>query len=149
MFRNPLQYLPKASKFMSHERLWSFCLTAINCARSCTLNIATRIEVSKRFHSQRITNKMQRFTIYLFLYHALHVSDGFSVHQSSRAQNCTYSVRYWSDQYYYHWTAVAQWLRCCATNRKVGCSIPVGVIGIFHWYKILLIALWPWGRLRL
>ena len=29
-------------------------------------------------------------------------------------------------------TAVAQWLRCCATNRKVGCSIPAGVIGIFH-----------------
>jgi len=29
-------------------------------------------------------------------------------------------------------TAVAQWLRCCATNRKVAGSIPVGVIGIFH-----------------
>jgi len=27
-------------------------------------------------------------------------------------------------------TAVAQ---CCATNRKVGGSIPDGVIGIFHW----------------
>jgi len=26
-------------------------------------------------------------------------------------------------------TAVAQWLRCCATNRKVAGSIPVGVIG--------------------
>ena len=30
------------------------------------------------------------------------------------------------------WTAVAQWLRCCATNRKVAGSIPAGVIGIFH-----------------
>ena len=30
-------------------------------------------------------------------------------------------------------TAVAQWLRCCATNRKVAGSIPDGVIGIFHW----------------
>ena len=29
-------------------------------------------------------------------------------------------------------TAVAQWLRCCATNRKVSGSIPDGVIGIFH-----------------
>ena len=28
--------------------------------------------------------------------------------------------------------AVAQWLRCCATNRKVAGSIPDGVIGIFH-----------------
>ena len=29
-------------------------------------------------------------------------------------------------------TAVAQCLRCCATNRKVAGSIPAGVIGIFH-----------------
>ena len=29
-------------------------------------------------------------------------------------------------------TAVAQWLRRCATNRKVAGSIPDGVIGIFH-----------------
>jgi hypothetical protein len=28
---------------------------------------------------------------------------------------------------------VAQWLRYCATNRKVASSIPDGVIGIFHW----------------
>jgi hypothetical protein len=30
-------------------------------------------------------------------------------------------------------TAVAQWLRYCATNRKVAGSIPV--IGIFHWHN--------------
>ena len=29
-------------------------------------------------------------------------------------------------------TAVAQWLRCCATNRKVAGLIPDGLIGIFH-----------------
>ena len=28
-------------------------------------------------------------------------------------------------------TAVAQWLRCCAANRKVAGSIPAGVIGFF------------------
>ena len=28
-------------------------------------------------------------------------------------------------------TAVAQWLRCCATNRKVGGSIPAGVSEFF------------------
>jgi hypothetical protein len=28
--------------------------------------------------------------------------------------------------------AVAQWLRHCATNRKVAGSIPDSVIGIFH-----------------
>ena len=33
---------------------------------------------------------------------------------------------------YYPGTAVAQWLRSCATNRKVAGSIPDGVIGIFH-----------------
>jgi hypothetical protein len=27
---------------------------------------------------------------------------------------------------------VAQWLRHCATNRKVAGSIPDGIIGIFH-----------------
>jgi hypothetical protein len=27
---------------------------------------------------------------------------------------------------------VAQWLRYCATNRKVAGSIPDGLIGIFH-----------------
>ena len=29
------------------------------------------------------------------------------------------------------WTAVAQWLRCCATNRKVTGSISAGVSGFF------------------
>ena len=28
--------------------------------------------------------------------------------------------------------AVAQWLRCCATNRKVAGYIPADVTGIFH-----------------
>ena len=28
-------------------------------------------------------------------------------------------------------TVVAQWLRCCATHRKVGGSIPAGVTGFF------------------
>ena len=46
-------------------------------------------------------------------------------------------------------TVVAQWLRCCATNRKVVGSIPAGDIGIFHWHKILPFALWLWGRLSL
>ena len=32
-------------------------------------------------------------------------------------------------------TAVAQWLKFCATNRKAAGSIPDGVIGIFHWYN--------------
>ena len=38
-------------------------------------------------------------------------------------------------------SAVAQWLRCCDTNRKVAGSIPSGVVRNFHWHKILPIAL--------
>jgi len=34
-----------------------------------------------------------------------------------------------------HITAVAQWLRCCATNWKVAGSIPDSVIGIFYWHN--------------
>ena len=34
--------------------------------------------------------------------------------------------------YFVVWgTAVTQWLRCCATNRKVAGSIPAGVTGYF------------------
>jgi len=32
----------------------------------------------------------------------------------------------------YRGIAVAQWLRCCATNRKVAGSISAGATGIFH-----------------
>ena len=29
------------------------------------------------------------------------------------------------------WTAVAQWLKCCAKNRKVADSIPASISGFF------------------
>ena len=35
----------------------------------------------------------------------------------------------------YTGNVVEQWLRCCATNRKVTGSIPGFVIGIFHWHN--------------
>ena len=39
---------------------------------------------------------------------------------------------FWRPMFFTAATAVAQWLRCCATNRKVAGSIPAGVTGIFH-----------------
>ena len=45
-------------------------------------------------------------------------------------------------------TAVAQWLRCCATNRKVAGSIPDGVTVIFHWHNPSGRTM-PWGWLSL
>ena len=33
--------------------------------------------------------------------------------------------------YIYMGSALAQWLRCCATNRRVAGSIPAGVSGFF------------------
>jgi len=46
---------------------------------------------------------------------------------------CKYSDMY---GYLFQWgTAVAQWLSCCATNRKIGVLVPAGVIGIFRWHN--------------
>jgi len=42
--------------------------------------------------------------------------------------------RFW-EEFFSMGTAVAQWLRCCVTNRKVASSIPAGVIEILHWQK--------------
>ena len=44
--------------------------------------------------------------------------------------------------YYTMGTAVVQWLKYCATNRKVAGSIQ-------SHSAILRLALWPWGRLSL
>jgi len=46
-------------------------------------------------------------------------------------------------------TAVAQWLRCCATNRKVAVSIPAGVSTFFIDIKSFPSQYGPGGRLSL
>ena len=56
--------------------------------------------------------------IYIYIYIYIHIYIYTYIH--------TYA-------YIHTGTAVAQWLRCCATNRKVAGSIPHSVIGIFHW----------------
>ena len=51
--------------------------------------------------SQSTTNKMQRFTIYLFISVGRSTCFRRCCRPSSGAQNCTYSVRYLSDRYCY------------------------------------------------
>jgi len=43
----------------------------------------------------------------------------------------THETRYSLTSYQNRGTPVAQWLRCCVTNRKVAGSIPAGVSGFF------------------
>jgi len=53
-------------------------------------------------------------------------------HHTYDYENSNISTRMFT--YFYNikpGTAVAQWLRCCATNRKVAASIPAGVSGLF------------------
>jgi len=48
--------------------------------------------------------------------------------QHNISLNSTYLFQLWG-------TAVAQWLRCCVTNRKDAGSNPDGIIGIFQWHN--------------
>ena len=47
------------------------------------------------------------------------------------AHDCISCRKYFKHFCVYSGTAVAQWLRCCVTNRRVAGSIPAGVSGYF------------------
>jgi len=49
----------------------------------------------------------------------------------NRSETNTLSVLFYITTSRNRGAAVAQWLRCCGTNKKVAGSIPAGVIGIF------------------
>ena len=51
-----------------------------------------------------------------------------STHHTTMSEKTEKNIRF----VYQKKIAVAQWLRCYATNRKVSGSIPAGIIGIFH-----------------
>jgi len=62
------------------------------------------------------------------------IEDSVQVIQSTRSDQQIHVCEMCLSLYihYRRGTAVAQCLRCCATNRKVNGSIPNGVTGIFH-----------------
>jgi hypothetical protein len=45
------------------------------------------------FQYTRISNKIQRYTVYLYLEIALHVSDGTSTHHQDKVTFLLYSIR--------------------------------------------------------
>jgi len=51
--------------------------------------------------------------------------------------------------HYYYWDRGSTVVKVLCCKSGIAGSIPAGVIGIFHWYKILSIALWSWGRICL
>jgi hypothetical protein len=61
--------------------------------------------------------------MFLFIIYYIHLFEAFDFVNYSVIPNWLWG------------TAVAQWLRCCATNRKVASSIPDGVIEIFLWHN--------------
>src|SRR5215831_9981638 len=65
---------------------------------------------------QYISNKMQRYTVYLYLETALHVSGGTSTHHQERI-NCIYSIWYLSHRYCYLPLSWKSWNRFeCAVS---------------------------------
>jgi len=78
------------------------------------------VSSAERVYQSRKANKMKMLLICL---------------RRARLQHLRYRARLSFDLAVAHGlqgTAVAQWLRRCATNRKVAGSIPDGVTGFFH-----------------
>jgi hypothetical protein len=84
-----------------------------------------------------IVREIKKYTIQCILLVNLYIFD------NAQYKNQNFSIYCWNPKFLYifgvylQWRghAVAQWLRHCTTNRKVGGSIPDGVIWIFHWHN--------------
>ena len=57
---------------------------AYNCINPYAANVENRVSSVHQY--TRISNKMQRYTVYLYLETALHVSGGTSTHHRERIQ---------------------------------------------------------------
>ena len=118
-----------------HFSNWWYRLTLLNA-------VAFQNLVMKMAFCNLIYNKITVGNIIVIQERSLHFTFSISKdgHRSiMRVQNYDYYLILMG-------TAVAEWLRYCATNRKVAGSIPAEIL---YWHKILSIALWPWGRLSL
>jgi hypothetical protein len=83
---------------------------------------------------QYISNKMQRYTVYLYLETALHVSGGTSTHHQGRIQ--LYSIWYLSHRYCYLLLSWRSWNRFeCAVG---GIQCNVASCWIYEYIGILL-----------
>ena len=94
------------------------------------------------FNSYCKRNEIQLSATLLYLKNVLYWPEDDSLrskHVAVMWPDCTYfiTVMIYCCVLTVYGTAVAQWLRCCATDRKVAGSIPAGVIGIFHWFQSL------------
>ena len=76
-----------------------------------------------------------RYIYYYYYYYYGRLQDLILLFKILLGTGKNFSKIYGYKQFLVLWTAVAQWLRCCATNRKVAGSIPDGVIGLFHWHN--------------
>jgi hypothetical protein len=80
-------------------------------------------------------NQMLSLSVMHFVNQLLHVSGTFVAHHQEvlTVRVCTAIGTYYTfTSIVVRRHVVAQWLKHCATNRKVAGSIPDGVIGIFH-----------------
>jgi hypothetical protein len=83
------------------------------------------------FQYKCISNKMQRYTIYLYLKTALHVSDGASIIRS--AYKCIYSIWYLTHRYCYlplSWKSW-NWFECAVGGvlyNVASCWIYIGIL---------------------
>jgi hypothetical protein len=89
-----------------------------------------------------ISNKMQRYTVYLYLKTALHVSGGTSTHHQERI-NCIYSIWYLSQRYCYLPLSWKSWNRfeCAVGGVRViytskGMSKMFGV-RVIHYMRVI------------
>jgi hypothetical protein len=110
----------------THTHTHIYCwLGMSNCFYNNLISCLLRDTKSQTSHSQNLCNPKQNTSAILAAFTLLH----FWLCSMVLSQKyCTVTLKKM-------WTAMAQWLRFCATNRQVAGSIPDGVNGLFRWHN--------------